>query len=82
MANRSRRLQYSDPRCDDRLLLGLPSDMHRDLRVVAGVTGESVSEIIRDAIMRELVVFMAENPGSEKSLRGQLPTIPTPLCGE
>lgn len=62
--------KYTDPRCDKRLLIPVPSDMHRDLRIMAMAAGITLSELVRRLITAQLAEILTENPQWSKSFRG------------
>lgn len=65
-------LSYKDQKNGVRLLVNMPEQMHRDLRVVAGAHDCSVSELIRRSIGLHLAALLRAHPEWAKSFQGQV----------
>lgn len=63
-------LKYADPKSDRRILMSLPSEMLRDLRVLAKSRSVSISEQLRQLITAEVARVIQANPAHSKSFRG------------
>ena len=63
-------LSYEDPRSSNKLLVSLPPDMHRDLRLLAASRNVSVSELVRRMATREVAEYVQANPAHAKSFKG------------
>lgn len=67
-------LKYADPRNDTRLLMSLPSEMLRDLRLLAKSQDIPVAELVRRAVTREIAAEIRSRPEIAPSFKGKLLT--------
>lgn len=65
-------LRYPDKRSDFRVLITLPTLMHRDMRVLARGRGLTTSEFMRQLITREIKAEIDARPELARSFKGQV----------
>jgi hypothetical protein len=65
-------LSYEDPRSPDKILISLPTDMHRDFLLYSRYRGCSISELFRRAITAEIAAEIRAEPRIQASFKGKL----------
>lgn len=65
-------LSYEDPRSPDKILISLPTDMHRDFLIYSRYRDCSISELLRRAITAEIAAEIRAEPRIQASFRGKL----------
>lgn len=63
---------YRDPMDRTKLLFQLPKDMHRDLKVLAGVQELNVNEFLRELVRTHVAQVLVDTPTAAASLKGRL----------
>lgn len=65
-------LDYASMTADARLLVTMPSELRRDLRVLARARGLTLAETVRVAVTREIADVVHADPRQAKSFTGVL----------
>lgn len=55
------------------MLVSMPAEMARDMRVLAGARGVSTAEFVRQAVTKVIADEITSRPALKASFKGQLP---------